>query len=80
MGYKTEMMKELTDKLNNITENLENETDDDEIMTLLFQANVVREIIKKIIKGEPIAQYDSENKQAYILYSDGTKKIFSLDK
>lgn len=74
MGYKTEMMRELTDKLNNITEKLENETDD-EIMTLLFQANVVIEIIRKIIKGEPIAQYDSENNEAYIVYGDCKKQV-----
>ncbi|HZK71635.1 MAG TPA: hypothetical protein VFD03_09005 [Clostridia bacterium] len=74
MGHMTEMMRELTDKLNSIAEKLENETDEDELMTLRIQAGVKIEIMKKLIMAKPIAKYDSENNEAYIVYGDGEKE------
>lgn len=74
MNYLSTSMRELTDKLNSIAEKLENETDEDEIMTLRFQAGVAMEIMKKLVMGKSIAKYDIQNNESYVEFDDGRKK------
>lgn len=71
------MVRKLTDDLNKIVEKIEYKNDvweDDVKMTLLFSAGVILEKIGKLIKGHPIAMYDSTTKQPYLLYPDGRKE------
>lgn len=80
MSYMTEMIKKFTDELNIISEKLENEKDEDEIMTLRFQAAVTIELIKNVFMGNAIAKYDSESNEAYIEFNDGIKEKVCLKK
>ena len=46
---------------------------DDELTKRFIEAVRIENEIKKAM-GTPIACYDAENKSAYLLYADGTKK------
>ncbi|MEW9139445.1 hypothetical protein ACQGSH_21040 [Bacillus wiedmannii] len=67
------VVRKLTDDLNKIVENIDG-SDDDDKMTLLFSAGVILEDIRKLIKGHPVARYDSKIKQPYLLYPDGRRE------
>lgn len=43
-------------------------------ITEAFAASIQREITKKQQSGSPIAQYDAENKRAYLEYPDGSRQ------
>ena len=46
---------------------------EDELTKRFIEAVRIENEIKKAM-GTPIACYDSENKSAYLIYADGTKK------
>jgi hypothetical protein len=68
------IIRELTDELNNVVEELEMYENEDGKMTMLFRAGVILEDIRKLIMGKPVARYDTENKQPYLFYPDGTRE------
>lgn len=69
------IIRELTDELNNVVKEIEMcENNNDDKITPLFRAGVILDDIKKLIKGKPVARYDTENKQPYLFYADGTRK------
>ncbi|WP_457945409.1 hypothetical protein [Caproiciproducens sp. LBM24188] len=72
-NFSSKEIKRLTGELNKVAEELECEMDEDNIMTLRFRAAVILENIRALIRGCPIARYDSETKQSYFLYPDGSK-------
>ncbi|MBE6821575.1 MAG: hypothetical protein E7518_00480 [Ruminococcaceae bacterium] len=72
-NFSSKEIKRLTGELNKVAEDLECEMDEDNIMTLRFRAGVILENIRAFIRGCPIALYDSETKQPYLLYPDGSK-------
>lgn len=65
IGVKDRIKTDMTDTLCGIT--------DDE-MTRLFRESVRLEEEVKKIKGVPIAKYDPNTKEAYLLYPDGRKE------
>ena len=68
------IIRELTDKLNNVVKKIEMCENNDDKMTMLFRAGVILEDIRKFLMGKPVARYDTENKQPYLFYPDGTRK------
>ncbi len=68
------MIRELTDELNNIDEEIENYKNYDDKIMMLFRTGVVLADISKYLKGILVARYDTENKKPYLLYPDGTRK------
>jgi hypothetical protein len=68
------IIRELTDELNNVVKEIEMRENDEDKNTLLFRVVIILEDIKKLIKGKPVARYDTENKQPYLFYPDGTRK------
>ena len=47
---------------------------EDDKMTILFRAGVILEYIRKFLMRKPVTRYDTENKQPYLFYPDGTTK------
>lgn len=68
------IIRELTDELNNIVKEIEMCENNDDKITLLFRVGVILDNIRKLIKAKPLARYDTENKQPYLFYADGTRK------
>lgn len=64
------MVRALTEDLNKIVENIE-----DDKVTMLFRAGVILEDISKLVKGHPVARYDGEN--SYLLYPDGRREYYN---
>lgn len=69
------IIRKLTEELNIVVEEIEICENKDDKITLLFRAGVILEDIKKLIKGKPVAQYDTENKQPYFIQMEQGNNI-----
>lgn len=72
----------LTTLIGNLQKNVmefEMSEDEDVIEERRFQAGVTIELIKTLLNGNPIARYDFEKQQAYLLYRDGRREYLNDD-
>jgi hypothetical protein len=76
--YSTSVLTKLISDLEKIVLEFEMSDDEDVIEERRFQAGVTLELIKTLLNGNPIARYDSEKQQAYLLFRDGTKNYNQL--
>lgn len=72
------VLTKLINDLEKIALEFEMSDDEDVIEERRFQAGVTLELIKTLLNGNPIARYDSEKQQAYLLFRDGTKNYNQL--
>jgi len=77
--YSTSVLIKLIDNLRKIVLEFEMSEDEDVIEEQRFQAGVTLENMKNLLKDHPIAKFDSEKQQAYLLYRDGRKEHLNED-
>ncbi|NBI07295.1 hypothetical protein [Senegalia massiliensis] len=68
------IVRQLTDDLNKIVENMENKKDEDDDISMLLSAGIILEDIKKLLNKNPVVRYDSEKNILYLFFPDGRKE------